>query len=89
MVADALRPGGRMFFVDSKFEPTSTARDHLLGDPDDGTAVRRLNDGREFRIVKNFHQPGDLVSRLRALGWNPIIRETPRYFIYGEGRLIA
>ncbi len=89
MVASALKPGGRMFFVDSKYEATSTARDHRLGDPGDGSVVRRLNDGREFRIVKNFYTAEALAGRLRPLGWTTRIRETARYFLYGEGRLSA
>ncbi len=89
MVASALKPGGRMFFVDSKYEATSTARDHRLGDPGDGSVVRRLNDGREFRIVKNFFTAEALAGRLRPLGWTTRIRETARYFLYGEGRLSA
>ncbi|MGB7540185.1 MAG: class I SAM-dependent methyltransferase [Anaerolineales bacterium] len=87
MVAGALKPGGRMFFVDSKYEPTSTARDHQLGDPGDASVVRRLNDGREFQIVKIFYPADDLSSRLRDLGWDARVRETPKYFLYGEGRL--
>jgi SAM-dependent methyltransferase len=85
MVADSLKPGGRMFFVDSKFEPTSTARDHRLGDPGDGSVARRLNDGREYRIVKVFYKPADLQKRLAGLGWAANIQETPHYFLYGEG----
>jgi SAM-dependent methyltransferase len=89
MVADSLNPGGRCFFVDSKYEPTSTARDHRLGDPGEGSVVRRLNDGREFRIVKHFYQADALSSRLQALGWAAHIRETPHYFIFGEGQFSA
>jgi SAM-dependent methyltransferase len=87
MVAASLKPGGRMFFVDSKYEPTSTAQDHRLGDPDEGTVLRRLNDGREFRIVKNFYRAEALAGRLQTLGWTTDLHETPRYFLYGEGKL--
>ncbi len=86
MVAGSLKPGGRMFFVDSKYEPTSTAHDHRLGDPEEGTVVRRLNDGREFRIVKNFYKPDALQRRLRALGWMTSVHDTPHYFLYGDGK---
>ena len=86
LVAAALRPGGRVFFVDSKYEPTSTARDHDLGDPVAGTVRRTLNDGREFRVVKIFYRPAELRDSLRSLGWTADIRETPNYFLYGECR---
>jgi SAM-dependent methyltransferase len=87
MAADSLKPGGRMFFVDSKYEPASTARNHRLGDPGEGSVARRLNDGREFRVVKIFYHPEELSGRLRNLGWAAEIRETPHYFLYGSGRL--
>jgi SAM-dependent methyltransferase len=84
LVAGALRPGGRVFFVDSKFEPSSTARDHVLENAQADSVVRRLNDGREFQVVKVFYRPGELQARLRSLGWSADIRETPRYFLLGE-----
>jgi demethylmenaquinone methyltransferase/2-methoxy-6-polyprenyl-1,4-benzoquinol methylase len=84
LVADSLQPGGRAFFVDSKYEPTSTARDHALGSPDAGAVLRRLKDGREYRIVKVFYMPDDLQQRLNQLGWKARIDETPNYFIYGQ-----
>jgi len=84
MVAESLKPGGRVFLVDSKYEPTSTARDHKLGSPDAGAVLRRIKDGREFRIVKIFYQPDELQRRLLELGWNPQIDETPNYFLYGQ-----
>ena len=88
IVADPLKPGGRMFFVDSKFDPTSTARDHTPVDPVQGEALRRLNDGREYRVVKIFYARAELQDRLRLLGWNTTVSETPHYFIYGEGSFV-
>src|SRR5262249_6151975 len=53
LVRNSLRPGGSAFFVDSLLEQSSTARDHGPLD-DSGVIRRRLNDGREFHIVKVF-----------------------------------
>jgi demethylmenaquinone methyltransferase/2-methoxy-6-polyprenyl-1,4-benzoquinol methylase len=85
LVSRCLAPGGRVFFVDSRREQTSTAADHVL--PEHGASVmrRRLNDGREFRIYKVFHEPQALALRLRGLGWTFDVRETSRYFVYGSG----
>jgi SAM-dependent methyltransferase len=83
-VSAALNRGGRVFFCDSKYEPSSTARDHRLEGENGGRVTRRLSDGREYRIVKVFHRPGELRDRLGTLGWTADIRETPRYFLYGE-----
>jgi SAM-dependent methyltransferase len=85
MVRAALAPGGRVFFVDSLYTPESTARDHRLGAPDDARVTRRLDDGREFEIVKIFHEPAALAERLSALGWRVDVRATPDFFLYGQG----
>jgi demethylmenaquinone methyltransferase/2-methoxy-6-polyprenyl-1,4-benzoquinol methylase len=89
LVADSLQPGGRVFFVDSKYEPTSTARDHALGSPEAGIVPRRLRDGREFQIVKVFYRPDELRERLFRLGWILQFDETPNYFLYGQGAAVG
>jgi ubiquinone/menaquinone biosynthesis C-methylase UbiE len=89
LVRAALAPGGRVFFVDSRFEPTSTAADHRLGAPQDTTVTRQLNDGRTFHIVKVFYNPQELEQRLQGLGWRFRVRETASYFVYGEGESLA
>jgi demethylmenaquinone methyltransferase/2-methoxy-6-polyprenyl-1,4-benzoquinol methylase len=83
-VAAALKPGGRVFFVDSLYSETSGAPDHRRR-PDAATALRRLNDGTEHRIVKIFHDPQALEGRLRDLGWDVAVRRTPDYFLYASG----
>jgi demethylmenaquinone methyltransferase/2-methoxy-6-polyprenyl-1,4-benzoquinol methylase len=82
-VRSALRPGGRTFFVDSLLDQTSTARDHAPLD-ESGIVHRRLNDGREFRIVKVFHDPTDLERGLGRRGWSGWVRSTPQFFVYGS-----
>ena len=84
MVADALAPGGAAYLIDSAFDPTSTAKDHALPGRDAGVVTRKLNDGREFRIVKVFYDPPTLAARVEALGWRADLAQTARYFIYGE-----
>jgi SAM-dependent methyltransferase len=82
-VRAALKDGGRVFFVDSLLEQSSTARDHDELNRS-GSAKRRLNDGREFRIVKIFYEPTDLERRLSALGWRGWVRSTGTFFVYGS-----
>jgi 2-polyprenyl-3-methyl-5-hydroxy-6-metoxy-1,4-benzoquinol methylase len=84
-VAAAVAPKGRVFFIDSRPEPTSTAAEHVVDDS--GFQERRLNDGRSFRIVKRYYEPEDLEQRLRGLGWTIEVRATSRYFLWGSGRL--
>ncbi len=82
MVRTALKPGGRAFFIDGRAEQTSTALDHDLLD-DSGMDRRRLNDGREFDIVKIFYDPPALERRLAAIGWQGWVRSTDTFFLYG------
>lgn len=87
LVGSCLAPEGRVFFVDSRHEETSTAVDHRLPAPKVTTLRRRLNDGREFQIYKIFYDPADLTKRLSALGWHFVIEQTDHYFLYGAGHL--
>jgi 2-polyprenyl-3-methyl-5-hydroxy-6-metoxy-1,4-benzoquinol methylase len=85
LVDRALKPNGRVFFVDSRYDVTSTAKDHLLEGSEATTIRRRLNDGREFRIVKVFYEATRLTEQLGELGWRFKVEETATYFIYGTG----
>lgn len=84
MVADALKPDGRVFFIDSARTERSTAADHIL--PEDGgddTMTRRLDDGREFQIIKRFYAPAGLTEALDKLGWTASVKATDEFFIHG------
>src|SRR5215469_12511682 len=88
-VAGALQPGGKVFFVDNNRESTGTAVDHQLPEVDTQVMTRRLNDGREFKIVKNFYEPVTLATRCASNGLDVIVRETATYFLYGYGTLTS
>lgn len=81
-VSDALVPSGRIFFVDSAFTQESTARNHAAVGKS-GRAVRMLNDGREFEIVKEFYDPGELERDLDRRGWCGYVRASGEFSIYG------
>jgi demethylmenaquinone methyltransferase/2-methoxy-6-polyprenyl-1,4-benzoquinol methylase len=83
IVAACLVPGGRVFFIDSLREETSSAVDHEMPD-DSGISHRRLNDGREFDVVKVFHEPATLEDRLRRQGWSGRVESSGRFFLYGH-----
>lgn len=82
IVKAALKPGGQAFFIDSLMEQTSSAKDHGPLD-ESGISQRRLNDGREFNIVKIFYQPPELEQRLAEMGWTGWVRSTSTFFLYG------
>lgn len=79
----ALRPGGRLFLVDSRYDPTSTSRDQEPREREAVCQSRRLNDGREFRIVKVYHEAEQLKSRLERIGFRAELCVTEHYFLYG------
>lgn len=89
LVSRCLAPNGRVFFVDSRYDHTSTAVDHRLPEPDATVLRRRLDDGREFKIYKIFYDPAELAGRLRGLGWQVDIRQTDHYFLYGSGHRLS
>ncbi len=88
-VARALRPGGSVFFLDALREQASTASDHELPAEGDETMTRRLDDGREFTIVKNFHGADALAARCAAAGLDIEVHETATFFQYGVGAKVS
>lgn len=81
LVADCLKPGGRVFFVDDAYRTP----DELVEGPSSSTIRRRLPDGTPYRLVKVPHQPADLERRLRQLGWRITVRSTAGPFYWGAG----
>lgn len=86
IVRRALAPGGFAYVLDSAHDPTSTAANHPTPDRHAGIVTRRLDDGREFCIVKVFWESAALTDRLGECGFDAAIRDTGRYFIHGTAR---
>lgn len=86
-VARAVGRDGRVFFVDSLRSDKASATDHALPDRDSEVMLRRLADGREFHIIKHFHEPQPLRQRLAGIGWSAKIQTTNEFFVYGEAYL--
>lgn len=86
-VAAALKPGGKLFFIDShpRLKPTQPSAIQLPPEAGSQVLTRTLNNGRAYRIVKNFLQPRPLEARCRAAGLDVQVHETPHAFIYGTG----
>jgi demethylmenaquinone methyltransferase/2-methoxy-6-polyprenyl-1,4-benzoquinol methylase len=82
MVRQALKPNGRVFFVDSLLTQDSTARNHAALNRQ-GYSERKLNDGRTYRVVKIFHEPTQLQESLQNLGWAGYVHSTDNYFLHG------
>jgi 2-polyprenyl-3-methyl-5-hydroxy-6-metoxy-1,4-benzoquinol methylase len=85
IVAAALKPDGRIFMVDSRRTPSSTAKDHVL--PDEGTTLeRKLNDGSTYRIVKIFYELEPLEAAFKQADMDVQAQFTDNFFIYANGR---
>jgi hypothetical protein len=53
----------------------------------DDRSVRRLDDGREFSIVKVYYAPDALETALAAAGFDEVeITTTGRFFLLGSAR---
>jgi SAM-dependent methyltransferase len=77
-----LRPGGTFAFIDSLPDAQSGAADHPT--PQDDESVRRLADGREFRIVKVYYEPAELRAALLRAGFaSADVTTTGRFFMLG------
>ena len=78
-----LRPGGTFAFIDSLGDPQSSAVDHPP--PAGDRSIRRLDDGREFTIVKVYYTPDELLDALRRAGFDdPQVTTTGRFFLLGR-----
>ena len=84
LVQSAIRPGGRVFYVDSLGPETPDEKERRSRGPRDHTTTRQLNEGRELRIVKVFYDPTALQRRLADLGWRFSVRAT-EHLLYGSG----
>ena len=80
-----LKPDGVFAFIDSRPDPQSSAADHPA--PADDRSVRRLDDGREFTIVKVYYEPAELEGALERAGFDGAsVTTTGRFFLTGWGR---
>ncbi|MGW4735159.1 class I SAM-dependent methyltransferase [Streptomyces shenzhenensis] len=78
-VAAALAPGGKAIFVDDG--PAAAAFEEVLANQPAPAALRRLDDGSQYRIVKVFRDAQALTDDLTRLGWSVHIRTMAGNFI--------
>ena len=81
LVAEALKPGGRVFFFDDNHRTES----ELIDGPTSPIVRRRSNDGTAFEVVKIPYEPADLEQRVRALRWRIDVTATAGPFYWGAG----
>ncbi len=83
-VSAALKPGGRLFIVDSRQPDLATAH---TGTEDLGQDLQKrvLADGRRFDIVKIYYEPSALSEILRRHGFAIEAATTKDFFLYADG----
>ena len=96
LVADALLPGGRVFFLDSVrpehvvanappgWKPRRPSAEAVDGRAVGGVTQRELRNGSRFRVVKRYWEPAALEADLSSLGWDAQVGETSWAFVYGQ-----
>ena len=81
----ALKPGGRLFIIDSR--AVDLSRSHTGTANLGGESQRRvLSDGRQFDIIKIYYDPAALTAILRGQGFDIQVEATDNFFIYADGR---
>jgi 2-polyprenyl-3-methyl-5-hydroxy-6-metoxy-1,4-benzoquinol methylase len=85
-IGTAIRPGGAFAMIDGRREERSSSPDQPPPGPDTEIMTRRLNDGREFTIVKRYDEPEDLRAALARHGIQAEVRTTDTHYLYAIGR---
>ena len=82
-----LKRSGRFLFLDERARSGPDGPDEAF-DPATETSLRRLQDGREFRIPKVYYGAGQLRDGLIRAGFATAdVRETERFFLMGAAQL--
>ena len=87
MVRSCLSPGGRVFLIDNHNDPAllTGIEDPYVLEYQSDRHIRRLEDGREYNVVKVMYEPDELEAQLEDLGWMAQIDAT-RWFLFGSAR---
>jgi SAM-dependent methyltransferase len=83
-VREALKPNGHACFLDTDYR-VQRGEDVFAVQPAP-TVRRRLNDGSQYRVVKMFYQPEELITRLSHLGWAAEIHQARDCLLIGTAR---
>lgn len=78
LLRDCLSPGGRIFFIDNRNDPTPTVdiRDPYVVQYGPDLHLRRLYDGSQYRAVSVMYEPDELRSLLDEHGWDAQVEAT-------------
>lgn len=88
MVRSCLAPGGRVFLIDNRNDPTpeTNITDPYVVEYGPDLHLRRLHDGSEYRVVKVMYEPDELQTVIEGQGFRADISAT-RWFLFGSAHL--
>lgn len=84
-VYQALKPDGRLFFIDSQKVQSGTSSRQSVATHND-IQKRVLNDGSQFEIIKIYYDTDQLTQTLHNHKFDITVEKTPTYFIYADGK---
>lgn len=88
LVRRALKPDGRVFFVDEKegaWRMEEALHEEFIEHPSVPLVRRPGDEGKSYRVIKVFWDPSELATRLGTLGWNVKVGTSGPFF-WGEAR---
>lgn len=80
-VEGALKPGGRVFFIDDDHRAEAT--EEPIPEAEVPAVLRTLDDGTRHVAIKVFHEPEGLADDLEALGWDATVQSAGTRFLWG------
>jgi hypothetical protein len=83
-VKRAVIPEGRVYLLDTARSDRASARDDTLQDPGEEVMLRRLTDGRDYHIVKQWFSADALGAQLARLGRSAQIQTMREFFVCGH-----
>jgi ubiquinone/menaquinone biosynthesis C-methylase UbiE len=84
--ARATQPGGRVFMIDSLDSDYSGAKVNKTLVVDDLIHLRRLKNGRAFKVIKRYYRPDELQQHFAQAGFTVSAHTTDQFFIYASGQ---
>ena len=87
VVRMSLKSNGRVFFIDNYQSERNVISGKSFRKTKSIINQRKLEDGREFNVIKIFYNPKALERKMSKLGWEISVATTSNYFFYGCGKM--
>jgi ubiquinone/menaquinone biosynthesis C-methylase UbiE len=75
-----LAPGGKVVFLDNCYVEGSSTPISRVGDDGESYQIRRLANGKEFEVLKNFPDDGELKQAVKNAGTDIVVERLPYYW---------